>query len=112
VVFSEGTPALVNDPALVARAVRALRAALGEGQVVQSSREMVGEDFSRYGRAGVPIFMFRLGTIAPERWRKLRAAGEQPPSLHSPYYYPDARESLTTGIAAMSTILFDLLEPR
>lgn len=112
VTFSEGTPSLINDAALVGRAVRAMRAVLGDSNVVPISRVMTAEDFARYGRAGVPIFMFRLGTISPARMEKYRASGDPLPSLHSSYYYPDARESLATGIKAMAAVLVDLLAPK
>ena len=45
---------------------------------------MGGEDFSRYGRAGVPIFLYWLGTIEPKRVAEAKATDGKPlPSLHS-----------------------------
>jgi metal-dependent amidase/aminoacylase/carboxypeptidase family protein len=70
---------------------------------------MTAEDFGRFGRAGVPIFMFRLGTISPARMASYRASGKPIPSLHSSHYYPDPRESLATGIKAMAAVLLELL---
>lgn len=101
ITFSEGTPALFNDEKLVARVVPALRAALGEAAVVEVPAAMGGEDFSQYGRAGVPVFMFRLGVVSAARLAALQASGAQPPPLHSGGFYPDPAESLTTGIAAL-----------
>ena len=48
---------------------------LGEENVVPSEQSMGGEDFSRYGRAGVPIFMFRLGSVEPKRLAGLKRGG-------------------------------------
>jgi hippurate hydrolase len=73
---------------------------------------MGGEDFSEYGLAGVPIFMFRLGSVNPDRLTELKKGGKQPPSLHSPFYYPDARESITTGVTTMSAALLDLMKTK
>ena len=107
--FKDGTPALRNDDALFARITPILRRQLGDQNVVEIGPQMVGEDFSRYGLAGVPILMFRLGTIAPARLAELARAGTPLPSLHSSRYYPDARESLRAGIPAMAAAACELL---
>ena len=107
--FKDGTPALRNDDALFARITPILRRQLGDQNVVEIGPQMVGEDFSRYGLAGVPILMFRLGTIAPTRLAELARAGTPLPSLHSSRYYPDARESLRAGIPAMAAAACELL---
>lgn len=111
-LLNETTPALFNDEKLVERVLPTLRKTLGEGNVVPSEPSMGGEDFSRYGRAGVPIFMFRLGSIEPHRLSGMKRGGQEPPSLHSAVYYPDAEETLTTGITAMSSAALDLLAPK
>jgi hippurate hydrolase len=72
---------------------------------------MGGEDFSQYGRAGVPIFMFRLGSVDAARLERYKQLGQQPPSLHSPIYYPDIEDTLTTGVPAMASAALELLKP-
>ena len=62
--------------------------------------------------AGVPIFMFRLGSVEPRRLAGLKRGGQEPPSLHSAVYFPDADKTLTTGITAMATAVLDLLPPK
>jgi hypothetical protein len=37
---------------------------------------------------------------------------QQPPSLHSPLYYPDAEATLRTGVTAMASVVLDLLPRR
>jgi amidohydrolase len=111
VMEDEMTPALFNDEKLVARVVPILAKALGDENVVASELSMGGEDFSRYGRAGVPVFMFRLGSIDAKRLAGLKRTGE-PPSLHSAVYYPDADQSLQTGITAMTAAVLGLLPPQ
>ncbi len=105
------TPALFNDEKLVERVVPMLEAALGAENVVASEPAMGGEDFSRYGRAGVPIFMFRLGSVDAKRMAGLPANGRAA-VLHSAVYYPDAEQTLQTGISAMATAAIDLLPPK
>jgi hippurate hydrolase len=110
-MLNEFTPALFNDEKLVERVVPVFRKTLGETNVVQSELAMGGEDFSRYALAGVPVFMFRLGTIEPKRLAGYRRVGE-PPSLHSSEYYPDAEAALATGITAMCAAVLDLMPPK
>jgi hippurate hydrolase len=111
-VLDEFTPALFNDAKLIERLLPTFRKALGESNVVPSEPSMGGEDFSRYGRAGVPIFMFRLGSVEPVRLAGLKRGGLEPPSLHSAIYYPDAEKTLVTGITAMSAAVLELLAPK
>ncbi|REK17254.1 MAG: amidohydrolase [Planctomycetota bacterium] len=110
VVEDEATPALFNDEKLVARVAPVLKRVLGEENVVDNEPSMGGEDFSRYGRAGVPIFMFSLGSVDPHRMAGLKRTGAVP-SLHSAVYYPDAEQTLQTGITAMASAALDLLAP-
>ncbi|MCB9889475.1 MAG: amidohydrolase [Planctomycetes bacterium] len=109
VAFSEATPALINDAQLVARCVAAMRKELGDDKVVPVSRVMTAEDFGRFGRAGVPIFMFRVGSVAAERLAEFRRKAEPPPSLHSGTYYPDAKPTLRASIRATVAALGALL---
>ena len=97
IAVSEGTPAMFNEPKLVDRVVPVLKKVLGEEKVVASEASMGGEDYSEFGRAGVPIFMFQLGSVDAKRLAGMQRVGQNPPSLHSPLYYPDAEETLVTG---------------
>jgi hippurate hydrolase len=109
VVVSEGTPAMYNDPALTKRVIDTLKRTLGEDKIVRADPAMGGEDFGRYGLAGVPICMYRLGAVNQERLDAYAGKKIPPPSLHSSVFYPDAEECLTTGIVSMSTVALDLL---
>jgi amidohydrolase len=111
VTVTEGTPALFNDDALNARLEGVFRRVLGDSRVTLGERSMGGEDFSRYGRAGVPIVMFRLGTVAQRRLDRLRELGQEPPSLHSAVYYPDAEPTLETGVVTLVGAALHLLAP-
>jgi len=111
VEVSEGTPSLYNDPKLTQRLVSVFEGLVGAENVVGSEPSMGGEDFSRYGKAGVPICYYRLGAVDPKRLARYAKEGQQPPSLHSPHFYPDAEETLTVGITTMASVALELLKP-
>ena len=109
VEVSEGTPAMFNDKDLVERLTPVFRRVLGDDHVVPSEPSMGGEDFSQYGLAGVPSFMFRVGAVEQKRLDRFEQLGQTPPSLHSPLFYPDAEPTLATGVTAMASAALDLL---
>ena len=108
--MSEGTPSLRNDADLTARLRKVFQKSIGAENVVQDEPSMGGEDFSRYGRAGVPIVMYWLGTVSPSRLERFEQLGVPPPSLHSSQYYPDVEPSLRTGVMTMTAAALDLLK--
>jgi amidohydrolase len=110
IAFTEGTPAMFNDEKLAARVREVFVRELGAENIDDPEPSMGGEDFSQYGRAGVPILMFRLGTIEPKRLARMKELGQQPPSLHSPLYYPDAEETLVTGVQTTVAAMLELLK--
>ena len=83
---------------------------IGADNVIEEDPSMGGEDFSRYGRAGVPILMYWLGTVAQNRLDRFESLGVPPPSLHSSKYYPDVAPSLRVGVATMTAAALDLLK--
>jgi hippurate hydrolase len=105
----EFTPALLNDPGLTRRTVALFKEVLGPDKVLERPPVLGGEDFSRYGRAGVPIFLYFLGTIAPERVAEAARTGQPLPSLHSDLYHPVPEPSLKTGVRTMSLAALNLL---
>lgn len=107
--LSEGTPALKNDDALTARAQESFRVAIGSKNVLPMAPVMGGEDFSQYGLAGVPIVMYRLGVVSPERLKRFEQLGQTPPSLHSASFFPDAAEALPIGMRTMIQATLDLM---
>lgn len=108
---SEGTPSVLNDANLTARLADVSRKVLGDENVLEAPLTMGGEDFSRYHEAGVPIVMYRLGSVSQRRLDQYAAAGRTPPSAHSSLYYPDFEEALTTGIITMTSSVLELMKP-
>lgn len=109
VEFNEGTPATKNDEDLVQRVVPALAEAVGDNKLQPADRTMGAEDFSFYGLAGVPIFMYRLGTVKPDVIEKAEREGIHLPSLHSSKYAPDARAALKVGLASSASAMISLM---
>ena len=110
IIVSEGTPSLKNDAALTARMRSVFVRELGESHVIDDEPSMGGEDFSRYGQAGVPILMYRLGSVIKPRLDRFEKMDVPPPSLHSSAYYPDIEPTLQTGIQTMTAAAMELLK--
>jgi hippurate hydrolase len=111
---AEYTPALYNTPELVTRVTGVFRSLVGEENVVRLDPQMGGEDFSRYGREEpkIPIFMYRLGSVRPDRIAESKRKGGKPlPSLHSAVYLPDRTPTIKTGVLTMTGAALDLLKP-
>jgi hippurate hydrolase len=105
----EFTPALVNDTALTRKTVALFQEVLGPERVQVRPLIMGGEDFGRFGRAGVPIFMFFLGTSPPEKVAEAARTGRPLPSMHSDLYYPVPEPSIRTGVLTLSAAVLNLV---
>jgi len=108
----EYTPALKNDAKLVAQLLPVFKKLLGEDKLEESEPTMGGEDFSQYGLAGVPIFMYRLGSVDAARLETYKKAERPAPSLHSAIYYPDPEPTLTTGLISTVAAILEFLPPK
>ena len=109
ITISEGTPALENDRELAERMRSIFSLAIGSENVEEAEQVMGGEDFSQYGLAGVPILMYRLGVVAPERIERMKMLGVPLPSLHSAEFYPDLDGTLEAGFVTMTSGLLELM---
>jgi amidohydrolase len=106
------TPATFNDVGLTRRTVPVLQEALGAENVQARPPVMGGEDFGRFALTGdkkVPIFIFFLGTIAPERFvEAAKPDGKTIPSLHSDEYYPVPEPTIRTGVLSLALSVLNL----
>lgn len=110
VTASEFTPALYNDVKLTRQMVGLFGDLLGKEKIHPRPPMMGGEDFSRYGREGIPIFMYFLGTIDDRRWEESLKPGAAPlPSMHADSFWPTIRPSIETGVHTMSMAVLQLL---
>ncbi len=106
----EPLPALYNNPELTRTLAAVFRDLLGEKNVVNRRPSMGGEDFSEYGRTAkkVPICMFWLGSVEPERIKQSERSGQALPSLHSSLYHPQPEPTITIGVRAMTAAVMHL----
>jgi hippurate hydrolase len=107
--LDEFTPALLNEPKLTRRITTLFKQVLGDANVVERPPLLGGEDFSRYSQGGVPVFMYWLGTITPERVAKAAAEGKPLPSLHTDTFAPVPEPTIKTGVRTMSLAVLELL---
>ncbi|HEY2787685.1 MAG TPA: amidohydrolase [Fimbriiglobus sp.] len=108
--LDEYTPATLNDVALTRRVVGVFKQVLGDANVTPRAPIMGGEDFGRYGREGIPIFLYFLGTIPKDRYDAAQKPGGTPlPSLHSDSFAPAPEPSIRTGVKTMSLAVLELL---
>ena len=108
----ESTPGVVNDVALTERLRGAFAAALGAAGVVSFPPASVSEDFSYFGREGVPASLFWLGVAEPAALERARTDGRALPPLHSAEFAPDAAPAIRAGVAALVAGALELLPAR
>jgi amidohydrolase len=100
--ITEGAKAVMNDPAVVATAAKALKAAFGD-KFKTSPPGTPSEDFSEFVNAGVPSMFFNIGVYEPERVAAAsNGTGPELPSNHSPLFAPVPKPTIETGIEAMT----------
>ncbi len=108
-VASDSARANWNDPALTRRLAAALARAFGEGNVREGRPAMVAEDFSEYGKAGVPAAILRLGAAEPRQLAEAQVKGTSLPGPHSPQFAPDREPTLRAGVATLTLSALELL---
>ena len=108
----EYTPALYNDPEFSRKVLSFISKEIGDKNVSEISAVMGGEDFARYGRQDpkIPSLLFWLGGTSKEDWKKYQNNEIELVSIHSPFFAPDPKPTITTGIKAMSASALGLLK--
>ncbi len=111
-VADEYTPATYNDPELTLKLAEVFKEVLGADNVIHHEPVMGGEDFGRYGRVEpkIPISIFWLGTVDPQKFEESRKSGTPLPSLHSSLYAPVPEPTIKTGIKAMTSAVLSLMQ--
>jgi amidohydrolase len=107
----EFTPATYNQPELARRIGGTFKQLFGEKKVISRKPVMGGEDFSEFGRTAdkIPICIFWLGSVEPERVADSERTGKPLPALHSSLYRPVPEPTLKTGVTAMSAAVLELV---
>jgi amidohydrolase len=113
VVIKEGeyTPATFNTSPLTGQMATLFENRFGKSRVVKFPPTMGGEDFSRYWLADKSIqsLIFWVGGVSTADWSKAGGDVSKLPSLHSPYWAPDAETVIETAAEALSAAALDFL---
>lgn len=111
-IKDEFTPATYNPPAFANQMAGLLKAHFPEGRVVETKPTMGGEDFGRYYRADKTInsFLFWVGGVPADQMAKAAAGQLTLPSLHSPFWAPQADKVIATASEAMTMLALDILK--
>lgn len=105
-----GPGAVINDPALTERLVRAVAGTLGTEHLVEVDKVMGAEDFGEYARAGgYPSTMLWLGGVEPKRYEAARSTGAPLPAAHSSTWAPEPNATLRTGALTLTTAVLELM---
>jgi hippurate hydrolase len=111
VTFNESSPATYNNPELAQRLTKVFKSWFGPDQMVTTKPIMGAEDFGLFGRTEhkIPICIFWLGTVDPDRFKEHQRTGKPLPALHSSQFLPVVEPTLKTGVTAMTAAVLDLL---
>lgn len=111
-VKDEFTPSTFNPPAFAQQMATLLKGHFPTGSVMEVKPSMGGEDFGRYYRAdkGINSFIFWVGGVPADQMAKAAAGQLALPSLHSPFWAPDAEKVIATASEAMTVLALDILK--
>lgn len=114
VTFHESSPATFNNPELAQRLANVFKTCFGEDRMVSTKPIMGAEDFGLFGRTEhkIPVCIFWLGTVDPERFKEHQRTGKALPALHSSQFLPVLEPTLKTGVTSMTAAVLDLLASR
>lgn len=105
------TPATYNNPEFTDQVMAGLKTRF-EGRVFEAPSVMGGEDFSQFRRAdpdNVQSLIFWVGGVRPGEWAKSERGEIELPSLHSPFWAPDAPVVIATATEALTATTLDLM---
>lgn len=108
----EYTPATFNTPDISNRALDLFTQHFGQERVQRTPAVMGGEDFSRYHLAdkSVESLIFWVGGAPIGKWNAAGGDPQKLPSLHSPFWAPDAEAVISTATQAMTVAALDILK--
>jgi hippurate hydrolase len=105
------TPATFNTHKLTAEMADRFAARFGKDRVRAVRAQMGGEDFSEYHLADPAneALLFWVGGVPQAKWDAAKGDATKLPSLHSPFWAPDAPKVISTAIEAMTTAAIHVL---
>jgi hippurate hydrolase len=108
----EYTPATFNTEAFSNRALALFQQRFGAERAIKTPAVMGGEDFSRFWLADNKIesLIFWVGGTPKPKWDAAAGNPQKLPSLHSPFWAPDAEAVISTATEAMTAAALDVLK--
>jgi hypothetical protein len=110
---AEFTPATYNTEPLTGRMAASFVNRFGKDRVIETKPVMGGEDFSQFYRAdkaNVESLIFWVGGVPQAEYDAAMKGGKPLPSLHSPFWAPDAEKVVATGAEALAAAAMDLMK--
>jgi hippurate hydrolase len=110
----EYTPATFNTEKFAARGLELFTSHFGAERVTKTPAVMGGEDFSRYRLADPTIesLIFWVGGTPRKQWDAAGGNAQKLPSLHSPFWAPEAETVISTATEALTVAALDVLKKR
>jgi hippurate hydrolase len=112
VTISEAAPSTFNTDALSSRVRQLFTSHFGAERVVETKPIMASEDFSQYWQADKTkeALIFWVGGTPKAKWDAAGGDETKLPSLHSPFWAPDADAVISTATEAMTVAALDILK--
>ena len=109
---AEYTPATFNTEPLSDRALALFTERFGAARAIKTPAVMGGEDFSRFLLADNKLqsLIFWVGGTPQDKWDAVGGDQTKLPSLHSPYWAPNADAVIATATEAMTLLAMDVLK--
>jgi hippurate hydrolase len=107
----EYTPATYNTEKLTTSTAALFTDRFGAERVLKTRPVMGGEDFSRFHLADKSIesLIFWVGGVPKAQWDKAAGDPAKLPSLHSPFWAPDAETTISTATEALTVAALGVL---
>lgn len=108
---AEFTPSTFNTEKISNRALELFTQTFGQDRVRKVPAVMGGEDFSRFWLAdkSVESLIFWVGGTPKAQYDAAGGNAAKLPSLHSPFWAPDAEAVISTATEAMTVAAMDVL---
>ena len=106
------TPSTYNDPEFTDRLMTHFEDRFGYEQVVKVPSVMGGEDFGQFRRAdpeNIQSLIFWVGGVPQAEFEAAQRGEKTLPSLHSPFWAPDAEKVIATGAEALAAAAMQLM---
>lgn len=106
------TPSTFNTDKLSNRVLDLFTATFGVERVKKVPAVMGGEDFSRFWLAdkSMESLIFWVGGVPARQWQAANGDAAKLPSLHSPFWAPDAEAVIGTAAEALTVAAMDVLK--